>query len=119
MPERDRDAKAPFDQTVEVTFDPNADPQFDFVPDPARMTAAGKIILIQHPASATWRFRGATIKDDDLGEFTVKVFGNGNALHIDDKCRQRREYPYNVTITTADDETITSPDPVIVNDPGR
>jgi hypothetical protein len=111
--------KGPQDQTVRVTFDPDATPQFTFDPDSVRMTAAGKVILQQHPASARWVFRGATVKDDTLHEFHPAVQGNGNALHIDDEFRDktRKSYSYNVTVGL-DGTTVTSPDPVIVNDPG-
>jgi len=108
------------DQTVKVSFD-NADPakpKFAFVPESVKMTAAGKVILNQHPASPRWRFRGATVKDDTTGEFSVTVRGNGNSLVIDDKCRGKNVYSYNVTVTTDSDQTYTSPDPVIVNEPG-
>lgn len=108
------------DQTVKVSFDDSdpKEPKFTFDPESVRMTAAGKVILTQHPASPRWIFRGATVKDDDTGEFSVTVKGGGNALEIDDKCRRKREYSYNVTVTTTAKATYTSPDPVIVNDPG-
>jgi hypothetical protein len=111
--------QGPQDQTVRVTFDPAASPQFTFDPDSARMTAAGKIILVQHPASPRWKFRGATVKDDVLNEFRPRVQGNGTSIHIDDEFRDRTRtsYSYNVTVAL-DGSTVTSPDPVIVNDPG-
>ena len=111
--------KDPQDQTVRVTFDPDATPQFTFDPESVRMTAAGKVVLAQHPASARWVFRGANVKDDTLHEFRPEVQGNGNALHIHDDFRDRtkKSYSYNVTVTL-DGTTTTSPDPVIVNDPG-
>jgi hypothetical protein len=107
------------DQTVRVTFDPDATPQFTFDPDSVRMTAAGKVILQQHPGSAQWTFRDATVKDDTLGEFHSEVQGSGNALHIRDDFRDktRKSYSYNVTVAL-DGGTVTSPDPKIVNDPG-
>jgi hypothetical protein len=107
------------DQTVRVTFDPDATPQFTFDPDSVRMTAAGKVILQQHPGSAQWTFRDATVKDDTLGEFHSEVQGSGNALHIRDDFRDktRKSYSYNVTVAL-DGDTVTSPDPKIVNDPG-
>ena len=111
--------KDPQDQTVRVTFDPDATPQFTFDPESVRMTAAGKVVLAQHPASARWVFRGANVKDDTLHEFHSVVEGNGNAMHIDDEFRDRTRtsYSYNVTVAL-DGTTTTSPDPVIVNDPG-
>ncbi|HTK46694.1 MAG TPA: hypothetical protein VL328_01790 [Gemmatimonadaceae bacterium] len=111
--------KGPPDQTVRVTFDPDADPQFTFDPESVRMTAAGKVILEQHPASPRWVFRDATVKDDTLHEFRPEVQGSGNALHIHDEFRDRtrKSYSYNVTVALGG-TTVTSPDPVIVNDPG-
>jgi hypothetical protein len=111
--------KGPPDQTVRVTFDPDATPQFTFDPDSVRMTAAGKVILLQHPASARWTFRDAMVKDDTLHEFHPEVQGSGNALHIIDDFRDKtkKSYSYNVTVAL-DGNTVTSPDPVIVNDPG-
>ena len=107
------------DQTVRVTFDPDATPQFTFDPDSVRMTAAGKVILLQHPASERWTFRDAAVKDDTLREFHPSVQGNGNALHIVDDFRDRtiKSYSYNVTVAL-NGNTFTSPDPKIVNDPG-
>ena len=111
--------KGPPDQTVRVTFDPDASPQFTFVPPSVTMTAAGKIILQQHPASAPWAFRDAKVKDDTLNEFHARVLGNGTSIQIDDEFRDRTKtsYSYNVTVSL-DGSTVTSPDPVIVNDPG-
>ena len=54
------------DQTVLVTFNPTANPQFTFVPDEVRMTAAGKIILNRSPGSATWKFTAGDVKNDLL-----------------------------------------------------
>jgi hypothetical protein len=111
--------KGPPDQTVRVTFDPDATPQFTFVPDSVRMTAAGKVILIQQPASPRWVFSGANVKDDTLQQFRPEVQGDGNALHIHDEFRDKTKkgYSYNVTVAL-DGTTVTSPDPKIVNDPG-
>jgi hypothetical protein len=48
------------------------------------------------------------------------VQGNGRSLHIDDKFRDRARTEYEYTITVElDGERFESPDPVIVNDPGR
>jgi hypothetical protein len=106
--------------TVGVKFDPNANPQFTFDNERVTMREAGKIILIQRPASQAWKFRDAEVKDDTLSQFSSTVVGNGNTLHIDDafRDRTRTEYSYNVTVEL-DGTTFQSPDPVIVNDPGR
>jgi hypothetical protein len=108
------------DQTVMVTFNPNANPQFTFDPPPGdvRMTAAGKIILNRSPGSANWKFTGGDVKEDPLDEFEGSVHGNGSSLHIDDrfKDKDRTEYDYYVMVQL-DGTSYTSPDPKIVNDP--
>lgn len=108
------------DQTVNVTFDPKAKVQFTFDPDTVEMSGAGKIILKRRPQSATWTFTGGDVKKDPLNEFSSSVQGNGRELHIDDQFRDtvRTEYEYFVTVEL-DGEPFKSPDPVIVNDPGR
>jgi hypothetical protein len=109
------------DQTVKVTFDPNADPQFTFDPPPGdvRMTAAGKIILNRSPGSAAWKFTDGDVKKDPLAEFEPTVHGNGSSLHINDQFKDttRTEYDYYVTVEL-NGTSYTSPDPKIVNDPG-
>ena len=109
------------DQTVKVTFDPNADPQFSFDPSSGdvRMTASGKIILNRSPGSANWKFTGGDVKKDPLNEFDPSVQGNGSSLHIDDKFKDttRTEYDYYVVVEL-NGTSYTSPDPKIVNDPG-
>jgi len=104
---------------VRVTFNPLPTPQFTFVDDTVRMNAAGKIKLQQDGDSTRWRFRGATIKDDFLNEFRARVARNGKSLDIMDDFLDEREtsYSYNITVEL-DGTTYTSPDPVIVNDPG-
>jgi hypothetical protein len=107
------------DQTVQVTFDPNATPQFTFNPPTVTMTGSGKVILQQFPADVPWTFDAALVKDDTLDEFDAKVVGNGQAVQIEDKFKDRTEtpYSYDVTVTLAG-VPYTSPDPQIVNDPG-
>ena len=105
--------------TVGVSFDPNANPQFTFDNERVTMREAGKIVLLQRPASPRWRFRDAEVKDDTLNQFSSTLLGNGSTILIDDAFRDRtvREYSYNVTVEL-DGATFRSPDPVIVNDPG-
>jgi hypothetical protein len=107
------------DQTVQVTFDPNATPQFTFTPSSVTMTGSGKVILQQYPADASWTFDAAVVKDDTLDEFDAKVIGNGQTVQIDDKFKDRTEtgYSYDVTVEL-NGQSYTSPDPQIVNDPG-
>jgi hypothetical protein len=107
------------DQTVNVTFDPAADPQFVFEPDEVTMTAKGKVIFLRRGASPTWTFTGGTVKDDTLKQFSASVQGQGRSLHIDDDFRDKQKTPYEYTVSVQLDGTsFTSPDPVIVNDPG-
>ena len=105
--------------TVGVSFDPTANPQFTFDNESVTMRAAGKIVLIQRPASQQWTFRDAEVKNDTLSQFSSTVVGNGNSLQINDEFRDRtrKAYSYNVTVEL-DGRTFQSPDPVIVNDPG-
>jgi hypothetical protein len=107
------------DQTVSVSFDPNANPQFTFNPSSVTLTAAGKVILTQSPASARWTFQNAVVKADTLNEFSSTVQGNGNSLQINDAFRDRSTTPYSYDVTVALNGTsYTSPDPVIVNETG-
>ena len=105
--------------TVGVSFDPTANPQFTFDNESVVMRAAGKILLIQRPASQRWTFRDAEVKDDTLNQFSSTVVGSGNTLQINDEFRDRtrKAYSYNVTVDL-DGRTFQSPDPVIVNEPG-
>ena len=107
------------DQTVNVTFSPTADPQFTFEPDPVRMTAAGKIIFQRRPESANWTFKDGVVKDDSQKQFSSSVQGQGRSLHMDDKFYDKVRTPHEYYVTVElDGRTFTSPDPVIVNDPG-
>jgi hypothetical protein len=107
------------DQTVNVSFDPNATPQFTFDSQSVKMTDAGKVILVQNPASAPWTFQNAVVKGDTLDEFSPAVQGNGNSLQISDAFRDqtKKSYSYDVTVEL-NGTSYTSPDPEIVNDPG-
>ena len=105
------------DQTVNVTFSPTANPQFTFDPDPVRMTAAGKIIFLRRPESANWTFKGGSVKEDPWKEFSTSVQGGGRSLQMDDKCDHKMDHEYTITVEL-DGRPFTSPDPVIVNDPG-
>jgi hypothetical protein len=111
------------DQSVEVTFDPNANPQFTFVPDTVTMTKAGKVVLHRRPQDAPWTFQGAWVDDNTQGQFEAEVIGNGNLLHIRDAFIDSRKRYHKYTITVRFEwgnhyRDYESPDPVIVNDPG-
>lgn len=107
------------DQTVEVSFDPNAEPQFTFVPDTVTMTAAGKVVFLRRPSAAPWAFTDGAVKNDTLSEFSASVHGNGSLLHMRDDFKDRQKTPYEYTVTVEfNSASYTSPDPVIVNDPG-
>lgn len=107
------------DQTVQVTFDPAANPQFTFDQESVTMTEASKVILQRKPGNAQWDFVTAVVKGDTLNEFSATLPGQSGVLHINDAFRDtaRTAYSYNVTVTLNAVET-TSPDPEIVNDPG-
>jgi len=107
------------DQTVEVSFDPNADPQFTFLPDTVTMTSAGKIVLSRRPQDAPWDFTGGTVKNDSSNQFSSSVQGNGSKLHIRDAFTDSAKTPHEYTVTVSfGGSTYESPDPVIVNEPG-
>ena len=107
------------DQTVRVSFDSRATPKFKFDCETVRMTAPGKIILERRPRSATWTFVVAKVKRDKLEQFSSSVQGIGRSLHINDEFKDKKTtvYSYNVTVKLGR-RIYTSPDPVIVNDPG-
>jgi hypothetical protein len=107
------------DQTVRVSFDPRATPKFKVDCETVRMTAAGKVILQRRPRSATWTFLVAKVKRDKLRQFSSTVRGIGRSLHINDEFKDKKttSYSYNVTVKLGR-RIYTSPDPVIVNDPG-
>jgi hypothetical protein len=108
------------DQTVEVSFDPNAEPQFTFVPETVTMTAAGKVVFLRRPPGSPWTFKDGTVKNDTSNQFSSSV--QGNNLRIDDKfldgSKTRHEYTITVEFNGKPGRTYESPDPVIVNDPG-
>ena len=111
------------DQSVEVTFDPNADPQFTFVPPTVTMTRAGKIVVHRRPQDAPWTFLDAWVEDATSGQFSAEPRANGSLLHIHDRCTDRRRTPHKYTVTVRFEwqghyRDYESPDPVIVNDPG-
>jgi hypothetical protein len=105
--------------SVRVSYDPAAR-KFKFVPYALQMDGPGIVVLTRHPGSAPWKFQTATFKDDSLEQFVVRDPGNGENLQIDDKFLNVDPdiYYYTVTILLDTGEEITSPDPVIVNDPG-
>jgi hypothetical protein len=110
------------DQSVEVTFDPNAVPQFTFVPETVTMTNAGRIVFHRRPQDAPWTFSDAWVEDAQ-GQFEVSIPGNGKVLHIRDDCTDPRRTSHKYTVTVQFEwqgyfRYYESPDPVIVNDPG-
>ncbi len=83
------------------------------------MTARGKVIFHRRGASPTWTFTDGTVKDDTKKQFSARVQGQGRSLHIDDEFRDTVKTSYEYTVTVQlDGRSYTSPDPVIVNDPG-
>ena len=111
------------DQSVEVTFDPNADPQFTFMPATVTMTRAGRIVLHRRPQSAQWTFVSARVDDGTSAQFSAAPNPNGNQLIIRDAFTDewKRYHKYTITVEFewgTYSRTYESPDPVIVNDPG-
>ena len=112
------------DQSVEVTFDPNAVPQFTFVPETVTMTKAGKIVLHRRPQDAPWTFRSAKVENSGPpGQFSVSLHGNDSMIHIRDEWTDGSRVSHKYTVTVRFEwndhyRDYESPDPVIVNDPG-
>ena len=111
------------DQSVEVTFDPNANPQFTFRPETVTMTKAGKIVLHRRPQNAPWTFESARVDDGGSDQFSWTPHGNYSLLHIHDAFTDewKTSHKYVITVRFEWDtysRTYESPDPVIVNDPG-
>ena len=94
------------DQSVEVTFDPNADPQFTFVPETVTMTKAGKIVFHRRPQNAPWKFKLGSVKGDTSGQFTPSVQGNGSQLHMDDKFTDTINCPCHGSAYSIDDGSV-------------
>jgi hypothetical protein len=112
--------KQPLGPPVNVTYDPNAEPQFTFEPKTVRMRGPGIVVLKRTPPTADWKFIAGEVKDDTLNEFSTSVPGDGEILQIQDDFRDRKfeAYSYSVTVQIGEQKPVTSPDPVIVNDPG-
>lgn len=104
------------DQTVTVSFDPNASPQFTFSPNSVTMTAAGKVVL-NRAGGQTWTFTSASVCNPPSGQFgTPNVNPAGTNVDISDLCTLKGSWGYKVTVLL-NGTSYTSPDPEIVNDP--
>lgn len=84
------------DQTVQVTFTPPN--TWQFTPRTARLTAAGKVKLQQHPANAAWKFVTANVGGGG-DQFQVTVHPNGTHVTVDDRYTTPGTFPYTVTVT--------------------
>ena len=102
------------DQTVTVTFDPNANPQFTFTPDPVSMTASGKVIL-NRAGGSTWTFTSASITNGG-NQFTPTTNPGGTSINVSDAHTSLGNFCYTVTVQLGA-HSYTSPDPTIANDP--
>jgi len=102
------------DITVTVTFDPNANPQFTFNPDPVTLNASGRILL-HRAGGSSWTFTGATITNGGT-QFTPSVANGGNNINISDAYTSYGSFCYTVTVSSGG-LSYTSPDPEIVNEP--
>lgn len=87
---------SPLDQTVRVSFTPPNTWTFD--PPVPRLTAAGKIILMQHPGSAPWKFVSAEVSGGGDQFHASPPNPSGSQLTIDDACTAAGLYPYTVTV---------------------
>jgi hypothetical protein len=115
-------SKATPDQTVRVTYDPSRPTPWSFEPETVRMTAAGRIILMQHPANQGWSFTGFAVTgkrgtpNPPSDEFTRDAgHSSPTQLTIQDAWTTQGTYCYTVTIS-ADGGSLTSPDPQIINE---
>jgi hypothetical protein len=102
------------DQTVSVTFNPTATPQFTFSPDPVRLSASGKIV-INRSGGSSWTFTGISITNAGT-QFTTTVNSAGTHIDVNDACTSLGSFCYTVTVLN-NGTSYTSPDPTIVNEP--
>lgn len=105
------------DQTVQVTYNPSATPAWSFSTDPVTLTASGKIILTRAPHS-NWAFTGAAVSSGGSQFGTPNVNPAGTEITISDLCTLKGSWCYTVSVLPSGaTESVTSPDPEIVNDP--
>ena len=103
--------------SVQVTFNPNATPAWSFSPDPVRVTASGNIVFTQAPGS-NWAFTGASVESGGSQFGAPAVNGNGSQMTMHDACTARQSFCYTVSVLpNGATQSVTSPDPEIVNDP--
>ena len=102
------------DQTVTVTFNPTATPQFTFAPDPVTMTASGRII-INRAGGSNWTFTAANITNGGT-QFSAAANNAGTSINVDDAYTWMGSFCYTVTVNLGG-TSYTSPDPTIVNEP--
>jgi hypothetical protein len=103
--------------SVQVTYNPNNTPAWSFSPDPVRVTASGNIVFTQAPGS-NWKFTGASVQSGGSQFGTPQVNGNGSEMTLNDVCSAKGQWCYTVSVLpTGATQSVTSPDPQIVNDP--
>ena len=113
------------DQTVKVTFTPPNASSWMFDPNPAHMSAAGKVKLRRDPQSPNWTFVSANGLPTG---YTWDLQGNGTGIDINDPHLPPLHVgvPFSVTVSY-EGTTYTSPmagpaliaagpPPVIMND---
>jgi hypothetical protein len=93
------------DQTVKVTF--TTPSTFTFDPQVATMTAAGKILFQQHPASPSWKF--VSINGLPKPPFTWSLTGNGTGITVNDDHSSNGDYGYTVTVNDANGDHTSQP----------
>ena len=85
------------DQTVKVTF--TAPDTFTFDKEVVTMTAAGKVVMHQHPETADWTF--VSVNNLPSPEYTSTVTGNGSGITINDGHTSSGASSYTVTVHDA------------------
>ena len=103
------------DQTVTVSFNPTANPQFGFDNPSVKLTSSGMIIL-NRAGGSSWTFTGMTITDGGSQFGTPSVNPAGTSIQVTDACSMKGNYCYTVSVLS-NGTAYTSPDPEIVNDP--
>jgi hypothetical protein len=104
---------------IKVKYDPDTQ-KFKFHPFAFTVWEKGNVELTRLPPNAEWKFVRATFKNDPSGQFIPRVAADGKSIDIEDRFlfEDPDIYYYTVTIQFDGKPEITSPDPVIVNDPG-
>jgi hypothetical protein len=99
---------------VNVSFEAG---KFTFTPDKLPMGKGAGVVTLHRappPAAPQWTFVDAKVKNDDDNQFRSEVISGGAKLLIHDRNTKGGNYDYYVIVANGS-ETITSPDPQIIN----